>query len=89
MVFKGDSLKDYILDFKDDKLIKIELPNVKECKVGKWIKQYKAFVNDDNQIVTECHCSNCYGIAYFRSIGNKLAGANYCPVCGSFMDGEK
>lgn len=57
-------------------------------KKGKWIKQYTAFVNDDNQIVTKCHCSNCHGIAYFRSLGNKLVGANYCPVCGSFMESE-
>ena len=37
MVFEGDSLKDYKLDFKDDKLVKVELPSVEERKVGKWI----------------------------------------------------
>lgn len=53
---------------------------------AKWIKQYKAFVNDDNQIVTECHCNNCYGISYFRSMNGELVGAKYCPNCGAEMD---
>ncbi len=54
-------------------------------KKARWIKQYTAFVNDDNQIVTECHCTNCYGISYFRSMGEKLVGAKYCPNCGYRM----
>lgn len=63
------------------------LPSVKPTrKKGKWIKQYTAFVNDDNQIVTECHCTNCYGISYFRSMNGELVGAKYCPNCGSEME---
>jgi hypothetical protein len=64
-----------------------KLPSVTPTrKKGKWIKQYTAFVNDDNQIVTECHCTNCYGISYFRSMNGELVGAKYCPNCGSEME---
>ena len=35
MVFEGDSLKGYMLEYKDGKLVKVELPNVEERKVGK------------------------------------------------------
>lgn len=37
MVFEGDSLKDYILDFKNEELVKVELPNVEERKDKSWI----------------------------------------------------
>ena len=52
MVFEGDSLKDYRLDFKDDKLVKVELPNVEDCKVGKLekieqiVEQYQLYKFD-------------------------------------------
>lgn len=67
MVFEGDSLKDYILDFKDNKLVKVELPNVEERKVGKWIL-------NDNQGVQAVgyltyHCSECN-----REISSKYHG---------------
>lgn len=64
-----------------------EMPPVRPIhNKAKWIKQYTAFVNDDNQIVTECHCNNCYGISYFRSMNGELVGAKYCPNCGAEMD---
>ena len=46
MVFEGDSLKDYKLDFKDGKLVKVELPSVKECKEEKWIPVSERLPND-------------------------------------------
>jgi hypothetical protein len=67
-----------------------EMPPVRPMsKRSKWIKQNTAFVNDDNQIITECHCANCYGISYFRSISGELVGAKYCPACGAEMDFEE
>lgn len=49
MIFEGDSLKGYKIDSDNNKkVVKIDLPNVEVSKVGKWIKQYTAFVNDDN-----------------------------------------
>lgn len=38
MIFEGESLKDYKLDFKDEKLVRVELPNVEEQKCGKLIE---------------------------------------------------
>lgn len=73
--------RDFIIDYIE------KLPPVTpERKKARWIKQYTAFVNDDNQIVTEYHCNNCYGISYFRSMNGKLVGAKYCPNCGTEME---
>lgn len=55
MVFKGDSLNGYNLDFKDEKLIKIELPNVKECKVGKWIPVSERLPKPFEYVNCTCH----------------------------------
>ena len=76
MVFEGDSLKDYILDFKDNKLVKVELPSVEECecKVGKWIEE-----RDDYGELTAWHCSNCYDETGFST----TCAWDYCPSCGS------
>jgi len=50
MVFEGDSLKGYRIDSINDKVIKIDLPNVKERKVGKW-----------NILACDLYmCSKCY-----------------------------
>ena len=54
---------------------------------GEWINHCFSFVNDDEQIVTECHCNKCYGTAYFRTMGGELVGANFCPSCGADMRG--
>ena len=65
MVFEGDSLKGYKLDFKNDKLVKVELPNVEECKVGKWIEIW----DEDHLVVLAYQCSECETM---RNAKNKL-----------------
>lgn len=50
MVFEGDSLKDYRLDFKDNRLVKVELPSVEERKVGKLEKIEQIVNNYDGSV---------------------------------------
>lgn len=79
----SDSYNDFVAEL-------YKLPPVTPTrKKGKWINHRFSFVNDDEQIVTECHCNKCYGIAYFRTIGRELVGANLCPNCGAEMESEE
>ncbi len=84
MVFEGDSLKDYRLDFKDDKLVKVELPNIQERKVGEWCKQ-----NDDYFDWYEC--SECgYGSEGEMQYSSEYdVRTKYCPNCGAEMRGAE
>lgn len=60
------------------------LPSVTPTrKTGKWIDTGEISTNRRGQIVHEVICSECNGISYFRSMGNKYIGANLCPNCGS------
>ena len=52
---------------------------------GHWIDTKENSTNTRGQIIHEVICSECNGIAYFRSIGNKYIGANICPNCGADM----
>ena len=92
MIFEGESLKDYKLDFKDDKLVRVELPNVEGQKFGEWIEPDKYC---DKNIWRKC--SNCgtdidlfskYK-AFDGSIHYMKRIARYCNVCGAKMKGEK
>ena len=80
MVFEGDLLKDYRLDFKGNKLVKVELPSVEERKVGKWIEE-----RDDYGNITAWHCSNCYDKTGFIT----TCAWDYCPSCGAEMRGSE
>lgn len=69
---------------EDISIILEELPPVKPAhKKGKWIDTTEISTNKRGQIVHEVICSECNGISYFRSMGNKYIGANLCPNCGS------
>lgn len=60
------------------------LPSVTPTrKTGKWIDTGETSINRRGQIVHEVICSECNGISYFRSMGNKYIGASLCPNCGS------
>ena len=86
MKFEGDSLKGYRINSDNDKVTMIDLPNVQERKVGKWIL-------NDNQGVQAVgyktyHCSECN-----REISSKYHGKisllkeyPYCH-CGAEMRG--
>lgn len=56
-----------------------------EPRKGHWIDTKENSTNTRGQIIHEVICSECNGIAYFRSIGNKYIGANICPNCGADM----
>ncbi len=58
-------------------------PVTPERETGKWIDTGEISTNRRGQIVHEVICSECNGISYFRSMGNKYIGANLCPNCGS------
>lgn len=63
-----------------------ELPSVTPIRPkGYWIDTREISTNRRGQIVHEVICSECSGIAYFRSMGNKYIGANLCPNCGADM----
>lgn len=51
MIFEGESLKDYKLDFKDDKLVRVELPNIEGQKSGKWMNEVERVKADLEQSV--------------------------------------
>lgn len=70
MVFEGDLLKDYRLDFKDNKLVRVELPNVEERKTGEWVKTGGSF-----------RCSECMVMPEFKDIRT----LKFCPNCGAEM----
>ena len=55
-------------------------------KKGKWINTDVTILNRQGYLVHEVICSECDGISYFRSMGNKYIGANYCPNCGAKME---
>ena len=86
MVFEGDSLKDYRIDVKNDKVVKIDLPNVEERKVGKWILPDKYY---DKNIWRKCSVCNTHFEKYHKYV--TFSGevtyteeiANYCKVCGA------
>lgn len=84
MVFKGESLKNYILDFKDEKLVRVELPNVEERKVGKWITKIKSDLRGD-MWPTNPKCSECGGEPYYS---NNISNYKFCPYCGAEMESE-
>ena len=60
-----------------------------EQRKGHWIETKEISTNRRGQIVHEVICSECSGIAYFRSMGNKYIGANLCPNCGAKMGVEE
>ncbi len=66
-----------------NKRIKALPPVTHAHKKGKWIDTKEISTNRRGQIVHEVICSECNGISYFRSMGNKYIGANLCPNCGS------
>lgn len=82
MVFEGDSLKDYILDFKDNKLVKVELPNVEERKVGRWIY---------DKTSQNWRCSECSEtpktLGYVGTSAFMTEHFKYCNHCGAEMAG--
>lgn len=60
-----------------------------ESKTGHWIDTKEDSTNARGQIIHEVICSECNGIAYFRSTGDKYISANICPSCGTHMkDGD-
>lgn len=59
-----------------------------EPRKGHWIDTREISTNRRGQIVHEVICSECSGIAYFRTMGNKYIGANLCPNCGAKMGSE-
>ena len=63
------------------------IPSVtpQEPRKGHWIDTREISTNRRGQIVHEVICSECSGIAYFRTMGNKYIGANLCPNCGAKM----
>ena len=69
--------------YEEHKLI-LELLE-QESRKGHWIDTKENSTNTRGQIIHEVICSECNGIAYFRSIGNKYIGANICPNCGADM----
>ena len=84
MVFEGDSLKDYILDFKDDKLVRVELPNVEERKVGKWLY---------DKTIENWRCSECNEtpktIGYVGTADFMEKEFAFCNHCGAEMRGAE
>ena len=58
-------------------------------KKGKWINTDVTILNRQGYLAHEVICSECDGISYFRSMGNKYIGANYCPNCGAKMESEE
>lgn len=80
MVFEGDSLKGYRIDSVNNKVIKIDLPNVEERKQGKWIDKGQGIFNS---FIT---CSCCGK----RSIDQTTyVPMNFCPNCGAEMDANE
>ena len=68
----------------------LDLPSVTPIRPkGHWIDTKEISTNRRGQIVHEVICSECSGIAYFRSMGNKYIGANLCPNCGADMREEE
>ena len=66
------------------------LPSVTPApKKGKWIDTDVTLLNRQGCLVHEVICSECNGISYFRKMGNKYIGANFCPSCGAKMEAEK
>ena len=92
MIFKGESLKGYKLDFKGDKLVQIDLPQIKESeqnastgekrKVGKWI------YNRDTQ---NWECSECgeppKTLGYVGTSAFMTEHFKFCNHCGTEMRG--
>ena len=75
-----------------DRTVQDFVDKCRECgrqKTGKWIDTKEIFTNKRGQIVHEIICSECNGISYFRSMGNKYIGANLCPNCGSRNEVEE
>ena len=58
-------------------------------KKGKWINTDVTILNRQVYLVHEVICSECDGISYFRLMGNKYIGANYCQNCGAKMEEGK
>lgn len=69
MVFEGDSLKGYILDFKDNKLVKVELPNVEERKVGKW-----DILGCDLYMCSKCYAKFTHEFNFCPTCGAEMRG---------------
>lgn len=83
MVFKGKLLKGYRIYGSNDKVTMIDLPNVEERKVGKWIEV------DKSELGTVWKCSECGRNIVTHSIDNaKLSDYPYCH-CGAEMKGDE
>lgn len=56
--------------------------NVQEIRYGSWIKKHLGY----GEYYYKCsHCSTKVGRSYIEDFGHK----NFCPDCGSKMDGGK
>lgn len=89
MVFEGDSLKGYRIDVKNDKVVKIDLPNVEERKEGKWEEtRYRSYDPQSCETYDDgigFRCSNCSNVFKVTS----LARYHHCPNCGADMRGSE
>lgn len=83
MIFKGESLKGYKLDFKGDKLVQIDLPQIKELeqKVAHWIKEEDTLGWDGHSY----QCSICGRSIHLDTEVEDLEDYPYCH-CGAQME---
>jgi Zn finger protein HypA/HybF involved in hydrogenase expression len=75
MVFEGDSLKGYRIDSVNNKVVKIDLPNVEERKQGEWKR--KLIDSGYNSVWV---CSECQ-----EKIQIEFHDFKFCPYCGADM----
>ncbi len=82
MVFEGDLLKGYTIDSVNNKVVKINLPNVEERKVGKWIY---------NNGIQNWECSECgetpKTLGYVGTSLFMTEHFKFCNHCGAEMRG--
>lgn len=83
MVFEGDLLKGYTIDSVNNKVVRIDLPNVEERKMGKWI------YDKDSQ---NWRCSECNEtpktLGYVGTADFMEKEFAFCNHCGAKMDGK-
>jgi ribosomal protein L37AE/L43A len=63
---------------------KIPTADVVEVKHGYWVRQEKMV---DGKVQAEAVCSNCGRDVVYQVIDNRWQFENYCPHCGTNMDG--